>query len=326
MNHTEKNIRMMMKVIRDAHEHIKMKTPNRVWSTYFRYALNELEKGSENISTSMLENPDQKSTHEHTIPFKIIRDKLLAIDDITFESVRDVLKRFHVVCTISNEEDQKLKIAGLNSKMPEAWDEKNPFARYDAVGISYSTKKLNTMTQTTVIIAQINLRNSYEDFYSGDNTPDHTYLYLKESLKKHLSDQGQENISVSDVYTFEKVDELIKATAGKKIIIFSNFPPNNSYKRFKKEEVGGSFGSLADSYDRTVQKYKEIMKDYPNIQLHIVTGAPEALISNQQIRTISDHDRIFLTRRTPSFDLKKHDQYIKSVLDRSSTQIAPADT
>jgi len=173
------------------------------------------------------------------------------------------------------------------------------------------------MTQTTVIIAQINLRNSYEDFYSGDNTPDHTYLYLKESLKKHLSDRGQENISVSDLYTFENLEKIIKENPKNNIIIFSNFPPNNSYKRYKKEEVAGSFGSLADSYDRTVQKYKEIMQEYPNIQLHILTGAPAALISDQEITTISTTDRIFLTRKTPSFDLKKHDQYIKSVLDRS---------
>jgi hypothetical protein len=136
MNHTEKSIRMIMKVIKDSHEHIEMGTPNRVWSTYFRYALNELEKGSKNTSTSMLENPAQPSTHEHTIPFSVIRNKLLDIEPVTFESVASVLTKFHVVCKISNEEDQRLKDEGLNSKMPENWDGENPFARYDAVGIS----------------------------------------------------------------------------------------------------------------------------------------------------------------------------------------------
>ena len=137
----EKNIHMLMKVIKDSHEHIKMGTPNRVWSTYFRYALNELEKNSQHISTSLKENPDQESTHEHTVPFKILRDKLLGIKDLTPESVCEVLKKFHVVSIITNEEDQLLKDAGLNSKMPEDWVGGNPFARYEAVGISIEINK-----------------------------------------------------------------------------------------------------------------------------------------------------------------------------------------
>ena len=135
MKNTDKNIKMMMKVINDSREHIKMGTPNRVWSTYFRYALNELEKSSKNISKSMRENSNQKSIHEHTIPFKIIRDKLLNLDEVTFESVSDTLDRFHVVSVISCEEDQYLKNAGLNLKMPEDWDGINQFARYESVGI-----------------------------------------------------------------------------------------------------------------------------------------------------------------------------------------------
>ena len=124
-----------MKVIEDSHWHIQMGTPNRVWSTYFRYALNELEKGSKNISKSMEENPDQKSTHEHTIPFRVLRDKLINLDELTFESVSDILLRFHVITIISNEEDQRLKDAGLNLKMPDDWDGRDKFARYKKAGI-----------------------------------------------------------------------------------------------------------------------------------------------------------------------------------------------
>ena len=113
-----------------------MGTANRVWSTYFRYALNELEKGSKYRSTSLIKNEDQKSICEHTVPFKILRDKLLGIKDPTPDSVCEVLNKFHVVSIISADEDQRLKDMGLNSKMPKDWDGKNPFARYEVAGIS----------------------------------------------------------------------------------------------------------------------------------------------------------------------------------------------
>lgn len=142
MKNSESHIQMMIKVINDCHDHVQMGTPNRVWSTYFRYALNELEWGSLFLSESMRENPNQQSIHEHTVPFRIIRDKLMTIEEVTVESVSQVLDQFHVVSVISNEEDQKLKDAGLNSKMPEDWDGNNPFARYEKVGISVSRQSI----------------------------------------------------------------------------------------------------------------------------------------------------------------------------------------
>lgn len=127
---------MMIKVIKDCQEHKKMGTPNRVWSTYFRYALNELEKGSVLVSEAVNENPEMKFIHEHTFPFRLLRDKLMSLKDVNFESVSSILDKFHVVTKITYEEDQKLKKNGLNLDMPSDWDSKNPFARYEAVGIS----------------------------------------------------------------------------------------------------------------------------------------------------------------------------------------------
>lgn len=140
----DKNIKMMIKVIKDCQEHKKMGTPNRVWSTYFRYALNELEKDSALISTSARNNPDQKLIHEHTVPMRILRDKLMELTDITPESVSKVLNQFHVVTKITYEEDQKLKDSGLNLGMPKDWDGKNPFARYESVGILIYNGKENS--------------------------------------------------------------------------------------------------------------------------------------------------------------------------------------
>ncbi|RNF49643.1 hypothetical protein EBI00_11950 [Marinomonas hwangdonensis] len=136
MNQREKNVKMMIKVIKDCQEHKKMRTPNRVWSTYFRYALNELEKGSVLVSEAVNENLNEKFIIEHTFPFRLLRDKLMSLENVDFRSVSNILDRFHVVTKITYEEDQRLKLNGLNRDMPKDWDQKNPFARYEVAGIS----------------------------------------------------------------------------------------------------------------------------------------------------------------------------------------------
>ncbi|MCK0752887.1 hypothetical protein [Chromohalobacter japonicus] len=65
MNKKEKNINMMIKVIKDCQEHKEMGTPSRVWSTYFRYALNELEKDSVLVSEAVNKKPKKLSMSIH---------------------------------------------------------------------------------------------------------------------------------------------------------------------------------------------------------------------------------------------------------------------
>ena len=132
---------MLIIVIGHCREHLIIGTPKRVWSTYFRYALNELEKDITHQSKTLLDAPDQKVIHEHAIPFRIVRDKLMDLKELTEESVSSLLAQYHVVAKISNEEHQKLKDAGLDSKMPDSWDGKNKFARYESVGIEIVCSK-----------------------------------------------------------------------------------------------------------------------------------------------------------------------------------------
>lgn len=135
MKNESNNIKMMIKVIKDCQEHKKMGTPNRVWSTYFRYALNELEKGNFFISDAIKKDPSQKFIYEHTVPFNIIRDKLMALEYISADSISNILEQFHIVTKISHEEDQRLNDEGLSRTMPTDWDEESPLARYERVGI-----------------------------------------------------------------------------------------------------------------------------------------------------------------------------------------------
>ena len=84
---------MLIVVIKHCKEHLEFGTPKRVWSTYFRYALNELEKDIKYESRALLNNPDQKVIYEHAIPFRIVRDKLMSIEELTMESVSYILNK-----------------------------------------------------------------------------------------------------------------------------------------------------------------------------------------------------------------------------------------
>jgi hypothetical protein len=71
---------------------------------------------------------------DHTVPIKVIRDKLFCKDRKHEYSCRDNLKQFlerfvrHGVLTA--EENARLDLLGMNSKMPADWNGVDPYARY----------------------------------------------------------------------------------------------------------------------------------------------------------------------------------------------------
>ncbi|HEY9056118.1 MAG TPA: hypothetical protein VIN77_03115 [Aurantimonas sp.] len=75
--------------------------------------------------------------YDHAVPFTALSDDLMAIANPKPEVVREILDKKLVCCVITKDEDRALIKAGLNSKMPEAWDGEDPFARYKSVGIKF---------------------------------------------------------------------------------------------------------------------------------------------------------------------------------------------
>ncbi len=73
--------------------------------------------------------------YDHAVPFKYLQAALLSLPDVTVDSVENALDKFCVAALITKEEDQLLNAAGYQSDMPEGWDQINPLARYNAVGI-----------------------------------------------------------------------------------------------------------------------------------------------------------------------------------------------
>ena len=75
---------------------------------------------------------------------QLAKKKTISLDDI-----KTVLDKYTLFATITRDEDQLLRDAKLNSKMPiEFYDENSsmyndPFARYKKVGIEYEILKRN---------------------------------------------------------------------------------------------------------------------------------------------------------------------------------------
>lgn len=73
--------------------------------------------------------------YDHCVPYNIVQDKLLALQEPRTSAVREILERFVVAAIITKYEDQQLNKHKLKSKMPRAWDGMNILARYETVGI-----------------------------------------------------------------------------------------------------------------------------------------------------------------------------------------------
>jgi hypothetical protein len=80
---------------------------------------------------------DVKLVVDHAVPISVMVGALFAGDvEPTREGIGDHLTRWYRLGLISHDEDASLNAKGLRSTMPEAWDGKSLFARYDAVGIT----------------------------------------------------------------------------------------------------------------------------------------------------------------------------------------------
>jgi len=80
--------------------------------------------------------------YEHAIPAGVVRKALLD-GPRTADAVAHTLREAGPVAVLLRTEDDRLREAGLNAKMPTGWKPgDNPLARYEAVGIVLSDQVL----------------------------------------------------------------------------------------------------------------------------------------------------------------------------------------
>ncbi len=88
-------------------------------------------------SKAALGKPRNACIVEHVVPLMVIVNWLMEMDEdsLTEAAVSELLTKWFTVRLITRDEDARLTERKLRYKMPDGWDEKNKFARYDEVGI-----------------------------------------------------------------------------------------------------------------------------------------------------------------------------------------------
>ena len=88
-------------------------------------AFDAIEKGS-----------DVRLIKEHSIPLRVIRKILIQQEPKTTTDIENILLRFYRLGVLTKDEDDILRLKGLNSKMPASWDlTESVFSRYEFAGI-----------------------------------------------------------------------------------------------------------------------------------------------------------------------------------------------
>jgi len=92
------------------------------------------------------------------------------------------------------------------------------------------------------------------------------------------------------------------------VLLFSNFPPNSSY-RDERNENFSTTNWLADSYSRTATFFEDICKKYNFVSIQLVTGAPEKVLSDQEMERACSPKKIRIIRKkkwiSPASDFYK---------------------
>jgi len=73
---------------------------------------------------------------EHSIPLRVIRKILIQHEPKTTTDIENILLRFYRLGVLTKDEDDILRLKGLNSKMPASWGlTESVFSRYEVAGI-----------------------------------------------------------------------------------------------------------------------------------------------------------------------------------------------
>jgi hypothetical protein len=103
-----------------------------------------------------------------------------------------------------------------------------------------------------------------------------------------------------------KLFELLEERKEEMNILFTNFPPNSSYKTERvyntNEDENYIYKSLpADSYSMTSEHYKNIGSKYSLIGISIITGAPKSMMPFDSLNEMLNCDSVDVFYRSDSF-------------------------
>lgn len=132
----------------------ELNLPVRYFSTALRYAQDHWRHqrygSSSKDKTAQYRSKNAKGkrwrrdglVYDHAIPFRYMLEEMLALAEVTPNSVRAVLEKFDVMVLITKEENARLNASGLKQEMPAKWDGADSLARYKAVCIELIPNKI----------------------------------------------------------------------------------------------------------------------------------------------------------------------------------------
>lgn len=88
------------------------------------------------ISAQYPKELSRRLTHEHTIPLKLLAERVFSLETSDKIAIREIFDCFCHAALITKEEDRRLNSAKLRSAMPSGWRFGDDLlARYTAIGI-----------------------------------------------------------------------------------------------------------------------------------------------------------------------------------------------
>lgn len=112
-----------------------------VWSEFYGKHIGCKYWSKEALRIWQTQKPSVKGlVHEHLIPRKVLIHKLFNEVERDQHKIYEFLEKFCVGVVVTKAEDQALNDAGLNSKIPDNWDNKDPWTRYTEIGLSVIEK------------------------------------------------------------------------------------------------------------------------------------------------------------------------------------------
>ena len=93
---------------------------------------------SKNALNAINSKSDMQLVKDHAVPVKIISEMLKQVNCPSEASIEKLLLNFYRLGVLTHEEDKTLNQLNLKSAMPNDWDGKNVFARYEKANIRKS--------------------------------------------------------------------------------------------------------------------------------------------------------------------------------------------
>lgn len=120
--------------------------------------------------------------------------------------------------------------------------------------------------------------------------------HIERELNKQF-ELPQSGLKLMKLSSFEFLNFYLDKFASA-LMVFTNFPPDSTYhNRFEMNVNSGILYADANSYEKSKHHLSSLANRFPTVPFHVLSGAPDDVISDGEIICLSNHANIFVTRK-----------------------------